>query len=220
MTQDQPSVPAASTDEDREPRLTRADWLALALETLVSDGIDQVKVQTMARKLGVARSSFYWHFESREALEAAMLEEWLQKNTGPIIERAMRPAADINLALIAVSECWLSAALFDPALDVAVRLWARRSDAVRKVVLQADTMRTSALSSMFKRYDYQDTDALIRARTIYFTQIGQFTLEDIEPPPLREKHALEYIHIFTGQPMLPAHVEAIRQAFKSYKPAS
>ena len=206
-------------EESREPRLSRADWLSLALQTLVSEGIDQVKVQSMARTLGVARSSFYWHFESREALLDAMLQEWLQKNTGPIIERAMRPAPDINHALITVSECWLHQALFDPALDVAVRLWARRSDAVRAVVLQADTMRTEALKAMFLRYGFEERDALIRARTIYFTQIGQFTLEDIEPPPLRSIHAIDYIRIFTGVPLDDSHLQVLKTTFRKLDPS-
>lgn len=219
------ATPPAQTDstapqqEEREARLTRADWLTLAMETLVNDGIDLVKVQSMARTLGVARSSFYWHFESREDLLDAMLQEWLHKNTGPIIERAMRPAPDINIALIGVSECWLHTELFDPTLDVAVRLWARRSDQVRAVVLQADTMRIEALKSMFIRYGYGERDALIRARTIYFTQIGQFTLEDIEAPPLRAVHAIDYIRIFTGVPLNEAHQKAIIQAFRSLDPA-
>lgn len=208
----------SSAPEDRDPRLTRADWLNLALTTLVEDGIDQVKIQIMAKRLEVARSSFYWHFESREALHRAMMEEWLQKNTGPIIERAMRPAADINLALISVSECWLDQSLFDPALDIAVRLWARRSDEVRGVVLQADTMRIEAVKTMFMRYGYAPQDALIRARTLYFTQIGQFTLEDIEPPPLRCEHATDYIRIFTGVEPNETHIEAIKAAFRKLDP--
>lgn len=206
-------------EDIREPRLTRADWLGLALQTLVGEGIDQVKVQSMARSLGVARSSFYWHFQSREALLEAMMQEWLQKNTGPIIERAMRPAPDINHALIAVSECWLHPALFDPALDVAVRLWARRSEEVRAVVLQADTMRIEALKAMFLRYAYDERDALIRARTIYFTQIGQFTLEDIEMPALRSVHAADYIRIFTGIPLAESHLQALRATFRKIDPS-
>ena len=208
-----PDQTPAAAEEEREARLTRADWLALALDTLVSGGIDQIKIQIMAKQLNVARSSFYWHFESREALLQAILQDWLQKNTGPIIERAMRPAADINFALITVSECWLHRSLFDPALDVAVRLWARRSEEVRKVVLQADNMRTDAIRSMFMRYGYDETDALIRARTIYFTQIGQFTLEDIEPVPLRRKHAVDYIRIFTGTELKDEHLRAISAIF-------
>jgi len=94
--------------EDRAQPLTRQDWLDLALRTLVEDGIDRVKVQIMARQLDVARSSFYWHFESREALHKAMLDEWLRKNTSPIIERAMRPAPDVIRAITNVFECWVS----------------------------------------------------------------------------------------------------------------
>ncbi|NEY90091.1 TetR/AcrR family transcriptional regulator [Tabrizicola oligotrophica] len=185
-------------EAERSERLSRQDWLDLALRTLVDDGIDRVKVQIMAKQLGVARSSFYWHFESREDLHKAMLDDWLRKNTSPIIERAMRPEPDVNRALISVFECWIDEALFDPALDIAVRLWGRRSPAVRAVVVEADTLRVDALRRMFLRYGYREQEALIRARVIYFTQIGQYTLDVLEEPEVRFSHGPTYIHIFTG----------------------
>lgn len=185
--------------EDRAAWLTRQDWLDLALKTLVEDGIDQVKVQSMARKLNVARSSFYWQFESREALLKAMLEDWLRKNTSPIIERAMRPAGDITTAVINVFECWIDETLFDPTLDMAVRLWARHAAEVRAVVTEADGIRMDALRRMFLRYGYAEEEALIRARTLYYTQIGQYTLEDFEAPEVRFSHGPAYLHIFTGR---------------------
>ncbi|WP_246697818.1 TetR/AcrR family transcriptional regulator [Rhizobium sp. G21] len=114
---------ADSENNERAQTLTRSDWLALALDTLVAEGIDRVKILIMAKKLGVARSSFYWHFQSTDELHKAMLDEWLQKNTGPIMERAMRPAPDIVHAVSSVFECWVDEHLFDPKLDVAVRLW-------------------------------------------------------------------------------------------------
>src|SRR5690606_16685711 len=106
--QDTANMPAEpASEQERSDRLTRQDWLDLALRTLVEDGIDRVKIQIMARRLDVARSSFYWHFESSEALHKAMLEDWLKKNTSPIIERAMRPAPDIIRAVVNVFECWI-----------------------------------------------------------------------------------------------------------------
>lgn len=190
--------PFTAPEADRAERLTRKDWLDLALRTLVEDGIDRVKVQIMAKQLGVARSSFYWHFESQGDLHKAMLDDWLRKNTSPIIERAMRPAPDVNRAVINVFECWLDEALFDPELDVAVRLWARRSAGVRGVVLEADTMRMEALRQMFLRFGFADKEAMIRARVIYFTQIGQYTLDEFEDPEVRFSHGPAYVHIFTG----------------------
>lgn len=184
---------------ERAQTLTRADWLALALDTLVSEGIDRVKILIMAKQLGVARSSFYWHFQSTDELHKAMLDEWLQKNTGPIMERAMRPAADIVRAVTSVFECWMDEHLFDPKLDIAVRLWARRSSVVHTVVEQADAMRVDALTKMFLRYDFPLMEATVRARVIYFTQIGQYTLDSIETPNIRFSYGAEYLHSFTGK---------------------
>lgn len=210
--------PEAVGDEERGQPLTRGDWLELALDTLVSDGIDRVKIQIMAKQLGVARSSFYWHFESTDALHAAMLDEWLQKNTGPIIERSMRPAANINLALISVFECWLDEKLFNPTLDIAVRLWGRRSDLVHSVVTQADTMRVDALSKMFLRYGFPQKEAVVRARVIYFTQIGQYTLDSIEAPDVRFSYGPEYIHVFTGQMPTSSQQAELFDRVKQYFP--
>ena len=217
MTRAPKSNLAATTGADpRDPTLTREDWLALALKTLVRDGIDRVKVQIMARKLDVARSSFYWHFVGREDLHSAMLEEWLTKNTGPILERAMRPAPDVNAAVMNVFECWVDTRLFDPELDIAVRLWARRDAKVRQVVLQAALTRGKALTEMFQRYGNGPEEALIRARVLYFTQIGHYTLDDTETPETRVSHAPTYMKIFSGVEADPAAcIPFMEQALKT-----
>jgi AcrR family transcriptional regulator len=190
--------PKPDPEAGRTEPLTRQDWLDLALRTLVEDGIDRVKVQIMAKKLGVARSSFYWHFASQEDLHKAMLDDWLRKNTSPIIERSMRPEPDVNRAIISVFECWIDEALFNPELDIAVRLWGRRAPSVRAVVMEADALRLDALRRMFLRYGFPEKEAMIRARVIYFTQIGQYTLDVFEEPEVRFSHGPAYIHIFTG----------------------
>ncbi len=187
-----------ATPEDRSQPLTRQDWLDLALKTLVEDGIDRVKIQIMAKKLDVARSSFYWHFESSDALHKAMLDEWLRKNTSPIIERAMRPASDVIRAISNVFDCWIDPSLFNPSLDMAVRLWARRSAEVRAVVVEADEIRIDALRRMFLKFGPDEEEALIRARVLYYTQVGQYTLEEFEEPAVRFSHAPAYLHIFSG----------------------
>lgn len=189
---------------DPGPRITREDWLRLALTTLVEDGIDQIKVQIMARRLNVSRSSFYWHFASPQDLREQMLAWWLDHNTGPIIQRALRPADSIGAAVLNVFECWVDRALFDPELDIAVRLWGRRDAGVRKVVADADTQRLEALTGMFARYDYPATEALVRARVLYFAQVGQYTLDVDDSLPTRLSRAREYVLTHTGREPDPA----------------
>src|SRR5687768_6173158 len=96
----------ASIEAERTVRTTKDDWLNLAVQALIEDGIDRVKVQLIAHKLKVSRSSFYYFFKDTKDLQSQMVEFWLRKNTGPIIERAMRPADTIAQAILNVFECW------------------------------------------------------------------------------------------------------------------
>ena len=190
---------------------TQSDWLNLAIETLVNEGIDQVKVQVMAKTLGVSRSSFYWFFESIQDLQNQLLSHWLTRNTDPIIERALRPAPNVVRAVCNVFECWVDPDLFDPNLDAAIRYWGRRDPAVRSIVDEADTKRLEAVASMFMRYDYPGEEALIRARVLYFTQIGHYTLEVRENPEVRMSHLRSYLLTFTGHEPQPDDTASFRR---------
>lgn len=179
-------------------RTTKEDWLNLAIETLILEGIDQVKIQVMAKKLNVSRSSFYWFFASIQDLQDQLLDYWLRKNTGPIIERAMRPAPTINRAVCNVFECWIDDRLFMPDLDIAVRFWGRHEPRIRSVLDEADRQRMEALARMFTRYGYDEDEAATRARVLYFTQIGHFTLQMQETLDARLSRLKPYLLTFTG----------------------
>lgn len=179
-------------------RSTKEEWLNLAMETLIRDGIDRVKVQIMAKQLNVSRSSFYWFFESSQDLHSQILDSWLAKNTGPIIQRALRPSRTITEAILNVFVCWIDENLFDPQLDVAVRFWARRDAGVRAVISGADQQRLDALTRMFSRHGYEDGEALVRARVLYFTQIGHYTLDIREDVAMRLTRTRDYLRAFSG----------------------
>ena len=57
-------------------RLGRGDWLAAAKAALAESGVDAVRVEPLAHRLGITKGTFYWHFRDRPALPAALLEEW------------------------------------------------------------------------------------------------------------------------------------------------
>jgi len=56
-------------------RLTRDDWIDNARKVLVASGIEEVKVDRLARRMRVTRGSFYWHFEHRKDLLDALLSD-------------------------------------------------------------------------------------------------------------------------------------------------
>ena len=66
----------ASPALSRTSPLHSDDWVKAALSRLRQDGIDAVRVELLARDLGVSKGSFYWHFRDRAALLEAMLTRW------------------------------------------------------------------------------------------------------------------------------------------------
>ena len=58
------------------PALDRNAWLDAALDALYEEGEVGVRVEPLARRLGVTKGSFYHHFRDREELVAAMVDRW------------------------------------------------------------------------------------------------------------------------------------------------
>lgn len=179
-------------------KVTKADWISLALQWLVADGIDYVKVLPLSEKLGVSRSSFYWYFSSRQDLLDHLLAHWRDTNTLAIIERARRPAPTITRAVLNVFECWADEQLFSPRLDFAVRAWSRRSSVVRQAIHSADEGRVNAIKAMYERYGYESEESFIRARVMYYMQIGFYVTEVQERTEERIGHVAAYLKSFTG----------------------
>jgi AcrR family transcriptional regulator len=74
------------TDVSRA-HLSPQDWTNAALRALADGGVAAVRVDVLARDLGVSRGSFYWHFADRDALLRAALEQWEQAVTAQVIDR-------------------------------------------------------------------------------------------------------------------------------------
>lgn len=68
--------------------LTAQHWAAAALEAIADSGIEAVAVEPLARRLGVTKGSFYWHFTHREALLHAALALWEKLENEDTIARA------------------------------------------------------------------------------------------------------------------------------------
>ena len=191
-------------------KATRDDWLDLALSALAVEGVDHVTVLNLSERLGVSRSSFYWYFKNRDELLDALLDRWEKLNTRSIVAQADEPAGTVNEAVCNVFRLWVNPAIFSPRLDFAVREWARRSAHVRKVLDQADRVRTDALKALFARFGYKDEDAFVRARVLYTMQIGYYALDLKEPIETRLELAPHYLKAFTGVDPSDADIDAFR----------
>ena len=169
-----------------------------------------MRITRLAEALGVTRGSFYWHFKDRGALLDGLIEIWSARNTAAITEAA-EEAVSLAHGLLALFDSWTDPARFEPRLDQALRDWARRSDAVRNAVEQADEARIAAIAALFARYGYDAPDASTRARIVYFAQVGYYALGRRET--LAESFGqLEACYEgFTGRSMDPETAAAYRR---------
>ncbi|MCV2894687.1 TetR/AcrR family transcriptional regulator [Lentibacter sp. XHP0401] len=198
-------------DPDKPPlgghvKVTREDWLNVARDILISEGVGQVKVLGIAERLDVSRSSFYWYFKSRKDLLNQLLDDWDKTNTGIMVRHTEIPAETITGALNNFFRCVVDPEGFNHQLDFAVREWARRDGSVRRVIDRADTVRHAAIAKMFERHGYEANEADIRARVLYYQQLGYYALDLAETVEERLTRVAGYLYCFSGVPPLDEEV--------------
>ncbi|WTX00789.1 TetR/AcrR family transcriptional regulator (plasmid) [Streptomycetaceae bacterium NBC_01309] len=74
-------------------QVTREEWTDAAVAALIEGGVAAVRVDVLAKRIGITRGSFYWYFKDRDALVAAALEAWEQRATTDVIA-ALRDIPD------------------------------------------------------------------------------------------------------------------------------
>lgn len=129
-------------------RTPRSKWIDEGLRALAAGGPDAVRIELLARALGVTRGGFYWHFGDRSALLDEMLDTWERETTDAVIERVEGEGGDPRVKLRRTFELLSSRAeLLE--VDLAVRDWSRRDEEVAERLRRIDNRRMDYLRSLF-----------------------------------------------------------------------
>jgi AcrR family transcriptional regulator len=140
--------PDESSANRRRGALDAEAWIDAALAELASHGVDGVRVEVLAKRLGVTKGSFYWHFKDRDALLAMTLERWRRRATLALIEHADRgtPAERLRQIL----EAPLRGRRAQTAsVELALRLWGRGDLRARTTLEEVDGLRLSHIAQIF-----------------------------------------------------------------------
>ncbi|HET6593849.1 MAG TPA: TetR/AcrR family transcriptional regulator [Xanthomonadales bacterium] len=70
-----------------------ADWEQEALEMIADQGVRATAVEPLARRMGITKGSFYWHFANRESLLDQALRRWEEHDS-----------RNLNMAMGAINE--------------------------------------------------------------------------------------------------------------------
>ena len=155
---------------------TPETWTQAATEVLVDQGIDHVRVDVLAQRLGVTRGSFYWHFRDREALLRSVLQSWREQATEALTRRLESAHGDEPIEQLrdVISLPFRGKAATRAArIELAIRAWARRDDMARQAVDEADASRLGYIAQIFSSLGYSITEARARAFLLYAYVVGE-----------------------------------------------
>ncbi|MDR5784751.1 TetR/AcrR family transcriptional regulator [Caballeronia sp. LZ065] len=173
-------------------------WLDCAYESLLEGGVEAVRILPLAKKLNLARTSFYWFFRDRDELLNALVARWEEKNTGNWVTRNEAYADSICEAMLNIFDCWFDNALFDTRFEAAIRNWAQQSPEITRLIQKDDALRIEVLTATFVRFGYDADVADVRARTTYLTQVGYAAMRAEESFETRMKRIPAFVEVFTG----------------------
>lgn len=150
-------------------RTPRETWIEHGLRALAAGGPDAVRIEPLARSLGVTRGGFYWHFQDRRALLDAMLDTWERSTTEDVATRLEREGGSPLVTLRRLFE------LTSPSVvqtDLAIRDWARHDPSVAERLRRVDNRRMSYLRALFGGFRSDPGDIEARSLLAYSLLIG------------------------------------------------
>lgn len=152
------------------PKLDRKAWISKGLEVLAVSGVEAVRVEPLAKMMQVTKGSFYWHFKNRAELLSAILAEWVNQETESIIERVEQADGTPREKLLYLFEL---AVQDDMQAERAIRAWATRDLSALETLHEVDQRRISYTQGLFVNVGFSLTEALVRARLVYYALIGE-----------------------------------------------
>lgn len=189
---------AASTDKIR---LSASDWQQAALDALSEGGLQNIAIEMIAKRLGVTKGSFYWHFDSRDALIQAALELWESQEQEQVFGKldALQDAQARLTALVSLVASELKAHKIYSELLKAID-----HPLVKPVLERVSKRRIDYLTASFRMAGLPRKQALNRALLTYASYVGFLQLNlQLGYPKLSHGEFEQYVGHLT-ETLIPA----------------
>ncbi|NRA87826.1 MAG: TetR/AcrR family transcriptional regulator [Rhizobiales bacterium] len=163
-------------------KLSKEDWITSAFTTLSESGVNAVRVEALAKRMGVTKGSFYWHFKSRQELLEAILEKWHKDQR--VIKKVENIGGTPKEKLINLLESVPRSTQRNNsgATELAVRSWARNDTLAAETIAIVDKERIDWVKGYFIELGYDESVAESRAFLTYGYIMAQgiFSIENMQ----------------------------------------
>jgi AcrR family transcriptional regulator len=149
-------------------RAPRASWIEEGFKALAAGGSDAVRIEKLARTLGVTKGAFYWQFDDRRALLEEMLDAWERAGVDAVIELIESEGGDARAKLRRLFVV-TSASDLGFKIELAINDWARRDKAVARRLLHVTKRRLEYMRSLFGEFCRDELE--IDVRCLFFASL-------------------------------------------------
>ena len=146
---------------NRKKGVSREQWILEGLKVLNESGVDHVTIHNLARRLGISRSGFYWHFKNRDELLDALLEDWDRNSTRVITENVRILAMEPAKRLVHLAETVLDYGLANN--EIALNHWALNSKRAASQVRSVTRVRLNFVRQAFADLGFRGDALEMRA---------------------------------------------------------
>lgn len=174
-------------------RTPRAKWIEAGLNALASGGPRAVRIEALAKDLGVSKGGFYGFFADRDALLQEMLDAWERRSLDDAFAAVADeddPRARIHrLGMLTFAEDLLP-------VEFAVRAWAQQDAAVGARLRRVDNRRMDVLRDAISMFCDDPDEIEARCLLAFCAAIAEHFLAADHPGHTRAEvlaHAAEFL---------------------------
>jgi AcrR family transcriptional regulator len=142
---------------------------------LARSGVEGVRVEPLAARLGVTKGSFYWHFRDRAALLAAVLAAWETRETSEVITGVDASSDSPVARMMELLRRTAPSPSAEPDVEPAIRAWGTRDPDVKRRLAEIDGRRERYVEDLLVAAGVPRPKAKHRARVLYLALIGDHT---------------------------------------------
>ncbi|QSI75066.1 MULTISPECIES: TetR/AcrR family transcriptional regulator [Niveibacterium] len=165
--------PKSRASAATRPPLDRKAWIQAATDALAEEGLAGLRVEVLAKRCGVTKGSFYWHFRDRQELLDEVLNLWKEGRIRDVSKQARGEPGKPLEQLVRVIDVYSSSRnRRGIQIELAVRDWARRDPKAAKAVEEVDQWRLKLGKDLFIASGMEAREAASRSLLLYAYSFG------------------------------------------------
>lgn len=148
----------------KRQRFSKEEWLEAGLNMLAEQGVDKLTISSLSRSVGVAKTSFYWHFKDRQDLLDHLLDYWASEFTFVVSENPQLPQLEPAQRLLAINNTVMGNDLLK--YELAIGAWASHDKSAKAMFESIYRRRMEVFRQAFADAGFDEGEQEIRAQAL------------------------------------------------------